>query len=369
MVATVNPVPAKINNNDNFWSTTQGTRQDNKINLDFNSQNNTFYCKGIFNLPTKNAQLNDIQIDGLVENKVFSTTANITNNGQYLPEDFNPATGDPLPEPTKSLAKFITQLNVDVPQTINPLETLTNKELIQSNIVDGKITVSNLMNDSQNNSGITKNSTLIPKLTTVTNKRLTSSNVTVSDIIEDQTSLGLSRTSTLILDPPVNYGFCNITNNGNFVPSNFNSSGNYDPTHSAGWEYINQINVNVPREIFKYKKSLFTISSSDGYTLSRTIDSNQSTLTINNKHIFVIFSNSNNELVIEGWRSINRLNYLNITANNNVIFEYSNGVTDIGNVVLKYDNNLIAQYFFDATSESNMVSRSLTRIPDSTLIN
>lgn len=105
------------------------------------------------------------------------------------------------------------------------------------------------MSNSQNNAGITKNSTLIPKLTTVTNKRLTSSTVTVSDIINDNTSLGLSGNSTLILDPPVNYGFCNIDQNGQYSPNQFNSSGEYDPTQSAGWDYIDQINVNVYRNI------------------------------------------------------------------------------------------------------------------------
>lgn len=130
---------------------------------------------------------------------------------------------------------------------IKELEKLTDKQLTQNNLVNGKITVSDLMVDNQNKDGITKDSTLIPNLTTVTNKRLTSSNVTVSDIINDSSSLGLSRTSTLILDPPVNYGHANITTNGQYLPSDFNSSGVYDPTHSAGWDYIDQINVNVPQ--------------------------------------------------------------------------------------------------------------------------
>lgn len=49
---------------------------------------------------------------------------------------------------------------IQVPQTINPLETLTNKRL-QS---EQTYTISSLMQDSTNNAGITKNSTLIVDL-------------------------------------------------------------------------------------------------------------------------------------------------------------------------------------------------------------
>ena len=100
------------------------------------------------------------------------------------------------------------------------------------------------------NSGITKESTLIPKLTTLTNQRVTSSTLIVSDLIplaDQSTSLGLSRTSTLVLDPPVNYGDITISEPGQYLPSDFNSQGLYDPTHSAGYEYINQINVTQPQ--------------------------------------------------------------------------------------------------------------------------
>lgn len=132
------------------------------------------------------------------------------------------------------------------------------------------------MVDSQNKDGITKDSTLIPKLTTVTNKRLTSSSVTVSDIINDNTSLGLSISSTLILDPPVNSGFANINTNGQYLPSDFNSSGEYDPTHSAGWEYIDQINVSVKFMInrfyignnYKVSSEFTTIYSTTSVTLN-----------------------------------------------------------------------------------------------------
>lgn len=100
------------------------------------------------------------------------------------------------------------------------------------------------MTNPSTNDGLTKESTLIPKLTTLTNQRVTSSTLTVSDILNDNESLGLSRNSTLVLDPPVNYGDITITEPGQYLPRDFNSQGLYDPTHSAGYEYINQINVN-----------------------------------------------------------------------------------------------------------------------------
>ena len=133
-------------------------------------------------------------------------------------------------------------------QITNPLETVTNKEITQNLLTQNtnSVTVSNLMTNPSTNYGLTKESTLIPKLTTLTNQRVTSSTLTVSDLIplaEQSTSLGLSRTSTLVLDPPVNYGDITITEPGQYLPSDFNSQGLYDPTHSAGYEYINQINV------------------------------------------------------------------------------------------------------------------------------
>lgn len=137
-------------------------------------------------------------------------------------------------------------------QITNPLETVTNKEITQNLLTQNtnSVTVSNLMTNPSTNYGLTKESTLIPKLTTLTNQRVTSSTLTVSDLIplaDQSTSLGLSRNSTLVLDPPVNYGDITISEPGQYLPSDFNSQGLYDPTHSAGYEYINQINVTQPQ--------------------------------------------------------------------------------------------------------------------------
>lgn len=234
-------------------------------------------------------------------------TANLTNNGYY--EYIENQQGDQqltLIENYQEGQDYDVRVNVS--QTTNPLETLTDKELTQDNLVNGKIPVSNLMNNSQNYAGITKNSTLIPKLTTVTNKRLTSSTVTVSNIINDNTSLGLSGNSTLILDPPVNYGFCNIEQNGQYSPNQFNSSGEYDPTHSAGWDYIDQINVNVYRKININNLYYAWVNDPDGDHPENLTKLNFVTMTnpypINGQKSYITLTNSFNnvyENCFVGW--------------------------------------------------------------------
>lgn len=88
--------------------------------------------------------------------------ANITENGQYIPSDFDHQTGQKLPEGQSSNNQYLNQVIVNVPQQpiFNPLEVLTNKRLDQEQIY----TISDLMNDPINNAGITKNSTLIVDL-------------------------------------------------------------------------------------------------------------------------------------------------------------------------------------------------------------
>lgn len=194
------------------------------------------------------------------------------------------------------------------------------------------------MTDSQNKDGITKDSTLIPKLTTVTNKRLTSSMVTVSDIINDSTSLGLSRTSTLILDPPVNYGIANITNNGRYIPSNFNSSGNYDPTHSAGWDYIDQINVNV-----KIKFNRFYISSNYKTLTNFTVYSNSiSSFVVNSGEAVVRIVESDSSFTVNLLVNNDSTNKtINLTYDSGKINKYVKFGSTNGSSVLKlcYNNN------------------------------
>lgn len=123
------------------------------------------------------------------------------------------------------------------------------------------------MTDSNTNAGITKDSTLIPKLTTLTNQRVTSSTLTISDLIpmiDYNTSMGLSRDSTLILDPPVYNGDVTIEQNGTYLPEDFNSNGEYDPTHSANYDYINTITVSVTPQPTVYNLSDFYCTRDDG---------------------------------------------------------------------------------------------------------
>lgn len=194
-------------------------------------------------------------------------------------------------------------------QITNPLETVTNKEITQNllNQNTNSVTLSNLMTNPSTNYGLTKESTLIPKLTTLTNQRVTSSTLTVSDLIpltDQSTSLGLSRTSTLVLDPPVNYGDITITQPGQYLPSDFNSQGLYDPTHSAGYEYINQINVTQPQPSkIKIKK----ITSND------------------NNYIWLDENDRSN------WHYISSETTINNTAGRDILFLYIvNNTYDVG---------------------------------------
>lgn len=132
--------------------------------------------------------------------------ANIKDNGQYLPNNFDNETGNLLPEGQTSNNQYLNQINVSVPQqTItNPLEKLTNKRL------DREITytVSDLMSDSTNNAGITKDSTLIvdvpdPVYPEITFNTITQNdtNYTLSQLTNDQSEY-FSRSSIIK---------CNIT--------------------------------------------------------------------------------------------------------------------------------------------------------------
>lgn len=228
------------------------------------------------------------------------------------------------------------EINID-DINLNNTEKLTDKQLTQNDLVNGKITISSIMVDSQNKDGISKDSTLIPRLTTVTNKRLNKANVTVSDIIDDTTSLGLSRNSTLFLDPPVNYGFVNIYDNGQYLPNEFNSSGNYDPTHSARWDYINQINVNVTIKISKYFKIVNENTGTYSSYFQLTKYSQTTTHTFRSGYGYVF--------ITEGidYMSINYRNYVQtsstITLNNTHWFAEITGYNNLYALLLYKNNN------------------------------
>ena len=197
------------------------------------------------------------------------------------------------------------------------------------------------MTNPSTNYGLTKESTLIPKLTTLTNQRVTSSTLTVSDLIplaDQSTSLGLSRTSTLVLDPPVNYGDITITQPGQYLPSDFNSQGLYDPTQSAGFEYINQINVNVsPKKSISLIQSQYngTIAKNDTNSNWRFLSNSQS-ISIQRGYSILSITNSSNKYVINYRFSITSTT--NYSFNSNCWVFISNSIsysTDIN----FYDSN------------------------------
>lgn len=102
-------------------------------------------------------------------------------------------------------------LTIQVPQTINTLETLTNKRL-QS---EQTYTISTLMNDPTNNAGITKNSTLIvdvpePVYPEINFNTITTNNIqfSLSQLTSNQSEY-FSKNSTIkcnITPTPITYG-------------------------------------------------------------------------------------------------------------------------------------------------------------------
>lgn len=197
------------------------------------------------------------------------------------------------------------------------------------------------MTDSNTNAGITKDSTLIPKLTTLTNQRVVSSTLTISDLIpmiDYNTSMGLSRDSTLILDPPVYNGDVTITNNGTYLPEDFNSNGEYDPTHSANYDYINSITVNVnPAPVI-----IDRIDSDGGRIASNTINSNWNfyaygTINVTTNSEVLIIQKTINYYIIKYYYNIT---ITNLSVSNSWVYIY-NGGDFINNVYLYSNNNII----------------------------
>ena len=135
-------------------------------------------------------------------NPIFDSTT-INGNGSYNMIEGNNGWKPELvsnPDPSETY-----DIKIQVPQTINPLETITNKRL-QS---ETTYTISSLMSDSTNNAGITKDSTIIvdvpePVYPEITFNTITQNNstYTLSQITNNQSEY-FSRNSVIN---------CNITN-------------------------------------------------------------------------------------------------------------------------------------------------------------
>lgn len=124
----------------------------------------------------------DIEVD--IVPKFESTTIN--SNGSYNMVEGNNGWKPELvsnPDPSETY-----NIKIQVPQTINLLETLTNKRL-QS---ETTYTISSLMSNPTNNAGITKNSTVIvdvpdPVYPTITFNTITNNNTyTLSQLTSNQ---------------------------------------------------------------------------------------------------------------------------------------------------------------------------------------
>lgn len=134
-------------------------------------------------------------------NPTFDSTT-INDNGSYNMIEGNNGWKPQLVSNPDPLQTY--DLDIQVPQTTNPLETITNKRL-QSEIT---YTISSLMSDPTNNAGITKNSTVIvdvpehvyPEITfnTITNNNTT---YTLSQLTNNQSEY-FSKNSTITTNIP-----------------------------------------------------------------------------------------------------------------------------------------------------------------------
>lgn len=128
-VATVNPQTAAINDNEFVWSK-EGTQQ-NPITLQYN-ENDGYYVQSTFDYPTKNVKIKQIDtsiIPSGGDSPITIDNVVLTENGQYLPSDFDPTTGQLLPEGQTSNAEYFTSVEV----ATNPLPLDPNQPPLTSN--------------------------------------------------------------------------------------------------------------------------------------------------------------------------------------------------------------------------------------------
>lgn len=129
VVATVNPQAASINDNELTWSR-EGTQQ-NPITLQYN-ETDGYYVQSTFEYPTKNVKIKQIDtsiIPSGGDPPITIDNVVLTENGQYLPSDFDPTTGQLLPEGQTSNAEYFTSVEV----ATNPLPLDPNQPPLTSN--------------------------------------------------------------------------------------------------------------------------------------------------------------------------------------------------------------------------------------------
>lgn len=250
----------------------------------------------------------DIEVDVV---PTFDSTT-INGNGSYNMVEGNNGWKPELvsnPDPSKTY-----DLKIQVPQTINLLETITNKRL-QS---ETTYTISSLMNDPTNNAGITKNSTLIvdvpdPVYPTITFNTITNNNST--------------------------YTLSQLTNN-----------------QSDYFDKDSIINISVSTT-FIYYRSKFKYSRSDDvlHTPSWSHATSNTTISLGAKRVCYIFRNENNTFKLLETLSDdeNTGATVNVISGDYYFLFSTNQTTERINVKLWYDGNLFKETYYIEADTTN----------------
>lgn len=262
MVATVNPQAASINDNELTWSR-EGTQQ-NPITLQYN-ETDGYYVQSTFEYPTKNVKIKQIDtsiIPSGGEPPITIDNVVLTENGQYLPSDFDPTTGQLLPEGQTSNAEYFSSVEV----ATNPLPLDPNQPPLTSN---GQYTIYD--KDADEDMDIVESNQqpqpLLRKL------------IMTRDVIDDQSYKNIGTfTVNVTPTPPITVNAI-IEDNGTYSPNQFDTTtGELLPTgQTSGAQYFNQVTVNNP------SSGKITITKANAHDLTTfTYNETSTTMSLNN---------------------------------------------------------------------------------------
>lgn len=230
IVATVNPQTAAINNNEFVWAK-EGTQQ-NPITLQYN-ETDGYYVQSAFDYPTKNVKIKQIDtsiIPSGGDPPITIDNVVLTENGQYLPSDFDPTTGQLLPEGQTSNAEYFTSVEV----ATNPLPLDPNQPPLTSN---GQYTIYD--KDADDDMDIVESNQQQPQ---VQQRKL----IMTRDVIDDQSYKNIGTfTVNVTPTPPITVNAI-IEDNGTYSPNQFDTTtGELLPSgQTSNAQYINQVTVN-----------------------------------------------------------------------------------------------------------------------------
>lgn len=273
IVATVNPQTAAINNNEFVWAK-EGTQQ-NPITLQYN-ETDGYYVQSTFDYPTKNVKIKQIDtsiIPSGGDPPITIDNVVLTKNGQYLPSDFDPTTGQLLPEGQTSNAEYFTSVEV----ATNPLPLDPNQPPLTSN---GQYTIYD--KDADDDMDIVESNQQQPQ---VQQRKL----IMTRDVIDDQSYKNIGTfTVNVTPTPPITVNAI-IEDNGTYSANQFDTTtGELLPTgQTSDAQYINQVTVNNP------SSGKITITKANTYDLT-TFKYNETTTTMSFNNACIALYNDYN---------------------------------------------------------------------------